>query len=198
MQHGAIARMSDNTSPDDTLPPEANDEAASIAQQVDEACADAGEAGDIETELAEQKDRYLRLQAEMQNLRNRTTREINDERRYGPLPLLREIMPVMDNIDRAIEAAEKDGESSGLLEGFRLVRQQLLAALEQHKCVPIEGLGDPFDPQVHDAILTQPSDDIPANHVMMVTQQGYQLHDRVVRPSQVIVSAGPAETESAE
>jgi molecular chaperone GrpE len=142
-------------------------------------------------ELAAANDRALRLQAEMQNLRNRTSREIADERRYAALPILRDLLPVIDNIDRAIEAAEKAGEAENLLEGFRLVRQQLMSTLTRHSCEPIPAEGQPFDPNYHEAILQQPSPEVPAGHVMMVTQSGYKLHDRVVRPAQVIVSSGP-------
>ena len=149
---------------------------------------------DTTTELAAANDRLLRLQAEMQNLRNRTSREIADERRYAALPVLRDLLPVLDNIHRAIEAAEKAGEAENLLEGFRLVRQQLVTILANHGAEPIEALGQPFDPNYHQAILHQPSDDAPADTVTMVTQQGYKLHDRVVRPAQVIVSSGPAES----
>jgi molecular chaperone GrpE len=144
------------------------------------------------TELAAANDRLLRLQAEMQNLRNRTSREIADERKYAALPVLRDVLPVVDNIDRAIEAAAKAGEAENLLEGFRLVRQQLITLLQNHGAVPIEALGQPFDPNFHQAILHQPAD-APANTVTMVTQQGYTLNDRVVRPAQVIVSSGPAQ-----
>lgn len=186
--------MSDHPPKDESQNAEALDEAASIAQQIEDACAD-DESRDVEKELAAEKDRALRLQAEMQNLRNRTSRELSDERRYGAMPVLKDLLPVVDNIDRAIEAAEKQDESAGLLEGFKLVRQQLVNVLQQHKCEPIEALGEVFDPQVHEAILKQPSEEYPADHVMMVTQQGYQLHERVVRPSQVIVSSGPAAAE---
>jgi molecular chaperone GrpE len=151
---------------------------------------DAG-AQDAAAELAAANDRLLRLQAEMQNLRNRTSREIADERRYAALPILRDLLPVLDNIQRAIEAAEKAGEAENLLEGFRLVRQQLVTILASHGAEPIEALGQPFDPNFHQAILHQPSNDAPADSVTMVTQQGYKLHDRVVRPAQVIVSSGP-------
>lgn len=150
-------------------------------------------ASDPAAELAVANDRMLRLQAEMQNLRSRTAREIADERRYAALPVLRELLPVVDNINRAIEAAEKAGEAENLLAGFRLVRQQLLTVLDHHHCEPIEPLGQPFDPHFHQAILQQPSDDAAAGTVTMVTQSGYKLHDRVVRPAQVIVSSGPAE-----
>jgi molecular chaperone GrpE len=141
-------------------------------------------------ELAEERDRNLRLRAEIENVRSRTSRELLEQSRYAALPLARDLLPVLDNIDRAIEAAEKSGDAGPLVDGFRMVRQQLAAVLQQHHCVEMEPLGEPFDPQFHAAILQQPSPDVPANHVMMVTQSGYQLHDRVVRPAQVIVSSG--------
>ena len=180
----------------DQQEPTAEVDAEAIADAVASACAEE-ESGssepNLEAELAEEKDRVLRLQAEMENLRTRTAREIVDERRYGALPLLRDLLPAADNIDRAIEAAEQNEDSASLLEGFKLVKQQILTVFEQHNCKPIDALGQPFDPQIHEAILQQPSDEQPANHVMMVTQIGYLLHDRVVRPSQVIISSGPAE-----
>ena len=88
-------------------------------------------------DAAAANDRLLRLQAEMQNLRNRTSREIADERKYAALPVLRDLLPVVDNIDRAIEAAEKAGEAENLLAGFRLVKQQLHTLLAQNQCEPI-------------------------------------------------------------
>jgi molecular chaperone GrpE len=152
----------------------------------------AGSVGpDVSTELAAANDRLLRLQAEMQNLRNRTSREIADERKYAALPILRDLLPVVDNIDRALEAATKTGEAGNLLEGFRLVRQQLATVLSSHHCEPIEAAGQPFDPNFHQAILHQASPDVPSGTVTMVTQQGYKLHERVIRPTQVIVSSGP-------
>src|SRR3954471_24328377 len=149
---------------------------------------------DASGELANTNDRLLRLQAEMQNLRNRTSREIADERKYAALPIMRELLPVVDNIDRAIEAAETSGESENLLAGFRLVKQQLHTLLNRYECEPIAAEGEAFDPNFHQAILQQPSADVPAGNVMMVTQPGYKLHGRVVRPAQVIVSSGPPST----
>ena len=145
-------------------------------------------------ELAAANDRLLRLHAEMQNLRNRQSREIADERRYAALPVCRELLPVVDNIDRAIEAAEKSGEAETLLAGFRLVRQQLVTILGHNHCEPIEAEGEPFDPNFHEAILQQPSTEHESGTVTMVTQTGYRMHDRVVRPAQVIVSSGPPES----
>jgi molecular chaperone GrpE len=166
----------------------------SAADQSDAAFAEAlADSNQLATELAAANDRALRLQAEMQNLRNRTSREIADERRYAALPVLRDLLPVLDNIERAIEAAEKAAEPENLLAGFRLVKQQLDTVLARHHAEPIEPAGQPFDPNFHEAILQQPSSDVPAGHVMQVTQTGYKLHDRVVRPAQVIVSSGPPE-----
>lgn len=164
-------------------------EAADAATPADGSAS--ADAGDVQQELAAARDRALRLQAEMENLRGRTSRELADTHRYAALPVVRDLLPVLDNIDRAIEAAEKDDSAGNLLDGFRLVRQQLLTILSQHKCEEIAAEGEPFDPQFHEAILQQPSDDVPAGHVTMVTQTGYRMHDRVVRPSQVIVSSGP-------
>ena len=178
---------------------------AADPQHLDEAIADPSASSDQPTssvaanepsldpalELAAAKDQLLRLQAEMDNLRKRTSKEVQSERRYGPLSLMRELLPVVDNIDRAIEAAEQTADAQSLLEGFKLVRQQLMAVLDHHHCELIEAEGEVFNPDVHEAILQQPSADHPANSVVMVTQTGYKLHDRVVRPAQVIVSSGP-------
>jgi molecular chaperone GrpE len=169
-----------------------NERAATEDQTLADAINAVGDS-DPAAELAAANDRLLRMHAEMQNLRNRTSREIADERRYAALPILRDLLPVLDNINRAIEAAEKANEAEKLLEGFRLVRQQLITTLANHGAEPIEALGQPFDPNFHQAILHQPSNDAPADTVTMVTQQGYKLHDRVVRPTQVIVSSGPVQ-----
>ncbi|MEM8945938.1 MAG: nucleotide exchange factor GrpE [Planctomycetota bacterium] len=190
--------MTANPTDEDTPQTESNPaDADAIADAIKQACAEdeaaQAPADSLEVELATEKDRVLRLQAEMENLRTRTAREVNEERRYAAMPIVRDLLPVVDNIDRAIEAAQQSGEATSLLEGFKLVRQQLITTLEQHHCKPIEAVGQPFDPQVHEAILQQPSDEQPANHVLQQTQTGYQLHDRVVRAAQVIISTGPAE-----
>jgi molecular chaperone GrpE len=144
------------------------------------------------SELAEAKDRALRAVAELENFRKRSRREAEDERRFADLPLLRELLPVVDNIGRAIEAAQKNADTGGLLEGFKMVSQQLEAVLLRHNCKRIEAQGKPFDPHLHQAIMQQPSADLPANTVLQVVQDGFQLHERVIRPAQVIVSTGPA------
>jgi len=152
----------------------------------------------LRTELDEARDRILRGLADLDNYRKRANRQIEEERRYAALPIVREILPVLDNIRRAIEAAEKNADAVSLLEGFRLVGRMLEAVLERNHCTPIESLHKPFDPHVHEAVLQQPSKDLPPNTVLQEVRGGYMLHDRVVRPSQVIVSSAPrpAERES--
>lgn len=150
--------------------------------------APADELQQIRSQAAEAQDRYLRCQAELDNTRKRLRREMDEERRYAELPLLVDLLPVIDNIDRAIEAAEKNADAATLLAGFKMVSQQLNNILEKHHCRPIQAEQQPFDPAVHQAILQQPSDQHPENTVVAVGQTGYRLYDRVVRPAQVVVS----------
>lgn len=144
----------------------------------------------LQQDLAEMKDRVLRSQAELENVRRRAQREVDEERRYGNVALIRDLLPALDNIDRALAAAEKaEDASAGLLTGFRMVRDQLQTALKNHHCVEIAAEGEPFDPNLHEAILQQPSPGHAPGTVIGVAQAGYRLHDRVIRPSQVIVAA---------
>ena len=143
-------------------------------------------------ELLDANNRALRAQADLDNYRKRVQREQQQESRYALMPLLRDLLPLLDNIQRAIEAAEKHQGTESLLEGFKLVAQQLQSILIQHDCRPIEALGKIFDPNLHEAVSQAPSDEYEAGKIVMQIAGGYQLHDRVVRPSQVIVSTGPS------
>ena len=105
---------------------------------------------------------------------------------------MRDLLPVLDNVRRAIDAAEKNGEASSLFEGVKMIATLLETTLVQHNCKQIKAVGQTFDPNLHEAILQQSSDEVDAGLVAMETTSGYQLYDRVVRPSQVIVSTGPA------
>ena len=148
------------------------------------------DAASLAVELQAANDRVLRAQAELENFRKRTRRELADQRQYANLPLLEGLLPVLDNLNRALEAAQQTDSASGLLEGVKMVSAQMLAVLGQHGCRPIEADGVAFDPNVHEAIGKEPSADLPEGTVTRVTRVGYQLHDRVVRPPQVLISAG--------
>ncbi len=142
----------------------------------------------LRAELSDSRDRALRTQAESDNIRKRMRREMDDERKYATLPLLGELLPVVDNVSRALEAAEKVHAESPVVEGFKMVAQQLSNVLERNNCVRIPALHQPFNPHLHQAIAQQPSNEFPPNTVVGVAQEGYQVHDRVLRPAQVLVS----------
>jgi molecular chaperone GrpE len=150
-----------------------------------------------QAELDDMRQKYVRLQAELENFRKRMMRSMEEERRYADLPLLRDLLPVVDNLQRAISAAEKHENAAGLLDGVKMVADQLSGVLERRHCSAIEALGTPFDPHLHEAIAQHPNPDYAPGHVCLVTQVGYLLHDRVIRPSQVIVAAAPPSAEDA-
>ena len=146
----------------------------------------------LRLESAENRDRALRAHAELENYRKRAKREMDDERRYANLPLLTDLLPVLDNVARALTAAEKSPEAGAVTTGFKMVAQQLEQVLARYACTRIDALHKPFDPNLHQAISQQPNADHPPGTVLIVAQDGYVLHDRVLRPAQVIVSTAPA------
>jgi molecular chaperone GrpE len=143
-------------------------------------------------ELTEANEKALRIQAEFENYRKRARREMEEERRYALLPFAKDLLTVVDNLERALVAAQGDG--SGLLEGVKMVSAQLQNVLNQHQCVRIDTVGQPFDPNVHQAIAQEPSSEHPAGTVTREAQSGYKLFDRVIRPAQVFVSTGAQES----
>jgi molecular chaperone GrpE len=146
----------------------------------------------LNQEVREANDRALRAHAELENARKRWRRDLDDERKYAALPLVRDLLAVLDNLERAIAAAQKAQSGAELLDGVKMVIQMFEATLAQHGCVRIDAAGATFDPSIHEAIAQEPSAEIPAGHVSRAMQVGYKLHDRVVRPAQVFVSTGPA------
>ena len=142
----------------------------------------------VRTELSEARDKMLRAQAELENYRKRARRELDDERKYAEINLLRDLLPVVDNIGRATDAAGKNADAASLLEGVRMVQQQLKQLLERHHCQAIAAEGQHFDPAHHEAVMQQVSKGHEPNTVLAVVQTGYQLYDRVIRPAQVVVS----------
>jgi molecular chaperone GrpE len=140
--------------------------------------------------LAETQDKLLRTQAELENYRKRARRELEDERRFAEIHLVRDLLPIVDDLSRAIEAAEKNADAGKLLEGFKMMQKQFEQVFAQHHCklITAEVVGEPFDPNRHEAILQKPSEEHEEHTVLGVTRPGLELHDRIVRPAQVIVS----------
>src|SRR5262249_41712411 len=142
---------------------------------------------------AQERDKFLmllqRTQADFENYQKRNQRERESERRYWHSGLAMDLLPVIDNLDRAMAAAKQAGESGPLVQGVAMVQTQLLEVLNRHGITPIDALNKPFDPNLHQAIMQQPSSDHPPQTVMQVLQQGFMIHDRVLRPAGVIVSS---------
>ncbi len=141
-------------------------------------------------QVAELEERLLRVQAELENFRKRSRREFDDAQRYREIDVLRDLLPVLDNVVRAIEASEKTSDMETLRAGFRMTAQQIEKLLAAHGCQTIDTDGATFDPAVHDAILQQQVPGVAAGTVVGTASRGYKLHDRVVRPAQVIVAKG--------
>ncbi|MDA7884932.1 nucleotide exchange factor GrpE [Mariniblastus sp.] len=145
----------------------------------------------LQAQLADAEKRVLLAHADLENFRRRNRREMQDQMRYASLTLMTEILESVDNLQRAIEAYETEPNGDGLVEGVKLVSQQIAASLENHGCKKINAVGQPFDPNLHQAIQMQPSAEHAANLVAADLRPGFQLHERVIRPSQVFVSTGP-------
>jgi len=159
------------------------------AQQEDEVVE---EEVDALAEVTRERDVYLddlqRLKAEFDNYRKRAARDQESLVARAHERLVKELLPVLDDLGRALEAAEQHEEAK-LEEGVRLVHRSLLGLVERHGLSEIETEG-PFDPHVHEALLTQPGEEAEPGSVLQVLQKGYRLGDRVLRPARVVVSAG--------
>lgn len=139
----------------------------------------------------ERADMALRTAAETDNARRRARQEIEDARKYASEKLIADLLPVVDNFTRALEAAEQNPSVEALKEGVEATHRQLLDALQRVGLTRIEAVGQPFDPNVHEAIMQMaPADGQEANQVVEELRAGYKLHDRVVRPSLVKVTSG--------
>ena len=136
--------------------------------------------------------RVLKAQAEAENFRKRLRRDYEDQVKYAAVPLVTDILEVRDNLLRGLEAANQSADAGGLQEGVAMVVKQLDDFLAKHAVVPIPTEGTQFDPNLHEAISQMPSEH-ESGMVAHVAQAGFKMHDRVVRPSQVVVSTGPTE-----
>ncbi len=149
-------------------------------------------------ESEEQIEQHLRLQAEFENFRRRGLKEKQESLKFGHENLVKDLLSVVDNLERALEhGAQKAGaEVKGILDGVELVHREILGALAKHGVSEIEAEAQTFDPAVHEAMGQIPNGEVPANTVLQVLQKGYVIHDRMLRPSRVIVSREPAVGEA--
>lgn len=170
------------------------------ADEPTESPADAGvtpaepedELGTLRRELAELQDKYLRLLAENQNQQKRAQREKQEAVRYAEAEFARNLLIILDDLERTQESARTAQDVPAVAEGVRIVYEHFLKLLKDHGIEQIEAEGRAFDPSEHEALLQQPSTEQPAGTVLQELARGYRMHERVLRPARVIVSGGPA------
>ena len=148
----------------------------------------------LEEKVAEQRDQCLRAVAELENVRRRAARDVENAHRYGVERFARELLDVADSMEMGLAAAEKAADS-GVAEGFEATLRKLNQLLDKFGISVIDPAGAPFDPQFHEAMAAQPDPDAAPDSVLAVVQKGYQIHDRLLRPARVIVARAPATGE---
>ncbi|UQA62163.1 nucleotide exchange factor GrpE [Polyangium aurulentum] len=151
---------------------------------------------DALAESARLRDQLLRTAADFDNFRKRSRREADDAHKRGKETTIKDLLPVFDNFERAIQAAEASPEAKAVAEGLRIVLKQFQATLEKMGIQRVVAVGQPFDPMVHEAIQQLESADQPAGVVLYEVQPGYRMGDHLVRAAMVVVSKGPAGGES--
>ena len=143
-------------------------------------------------EREELYEKILRAAAEFENFRKRSLREKEQLRKYAISSLIDDLLPALDNLDLGLQAAENHPEAKPVADGFRMVAGQLVSILKNNGLESMEPLGEEFDPNFHESVGLQPSDEIEDHKILQVVRKGYVLNGRILRAANVIVSTGPA------
>ena len=143
---------------------------------------------ELTEQLESEKDRVLRLSAEFENYKKRKQRESDEFKKFANETIFRQLLTVVDNLERAIFSTKENSDEGGLLEGVKLTHKEILKLFETFNVKPVEAENQPFDPNFHQAVTQEETDDFPENSVSKVLQKGYLLHDRLIRPAMVVVS----------
>ncbi len=185
---------------------ECEDDVDAGAAEAEESAADAESRdeetriAELEEEVADLKDRLLRAAAETENIRKRSLKDVEDARKFAMRQFSGDVLAVADNLARALEyvtdEARADEGSKGLIEGVEMTLKEFASILERHGIRPVEAMGAPFDPNLHQAMFEVESADVAAGHVMQVMRVGYTIHDRLLRPAMVGVAKAPADDQS--
>jgi molecular chaperone GrpE len=178
---------------DESLPDAVKDEEAGSKEEnvLEHECAEILAKKD--EEARQLQDRVLRMAAEVENTRKRLEREKSEGICFANESLIRDLLPVIDNLERAIEHGSREADLPGLLEGVRMTLKGFSDTLSRFGCVPFDSLGKPFDPNYHEAVMQQESEEVPDMTVVQEFQKGYTLKDRLVRPAMVVVAKSPKE-----
>ncbi|MDN3650687.1 nucleotide exchange factor GrpE [Reinekea marina] len=162
---------------------------ASEAVESEESDDLAAQLASAQEEAAKYKDQFIRSEAEMANLRRRVEKDVENAHKFGQEKISKELLSVADNLERAILASESDSaEVKALKEGVEMTLKGLLDVFAKFNIVAIDPQGEPFDPQLHQAMSMVENPDVEPNTVIAVMQKGYTLHDRLIRPAMVMVS----------
>lgn len=148
-----------------------------------------------EEHIRELEDRLLRGRAELENLRKRLHKEMQEALKYAIEPFLKEFLPSIDNLERALDAAKSSHNVEALVEGVTLTLNEIRKVLAKHGIKEVESLGRSFDPRVHEALERLETDEVPNGHISREYQKGYLLHDRLIRPAKVAVSVNKVTEE---
>ncbi|MDX1575309.1 MAG: nucleotide exchange factor GrpE [Kiloniellales bacterium] len=189
---------------EETASEEAASEEAAQAEPVETEEDDAAKAARLEAEVSELRDQLLRALAEAENQRRRSQREREEAVRYAAAPMLRDLLAVADNLQRALESVTGDGTAEGgalktLLEGVELTQRELETVFERHGIVKLKPLGERLNPHHHEAMFEVPDPEQPTGTIVQVVQPGYLLHDRLLRPARVgVAKGGPPPQPAAE
>ena len=146
----------------------------------------------LQQQLAESNDQVLRIQAEMQNMRRRAERDVDNAHKFALDRFAADLLPVVDNLERALTAINSDDDGQkAVAEGIQLTLKSFVDVLVRFKVEPIDPAGQPFDANLHQAVSMVPNADVEANTVIDVFQKGYTLNGRLIRPAMVVVSRAP-------
>ena len=150
----------------------------------------------VEQEAKEAHDRFLRVSAEFENYKKRSAREMDEFRKFANESLIREMLTVVDNLERALNSSNNDNQAnSHIAEGVDMTLKEILKVFEKFNVKPIEALGKPFDPNFHQAAMREETNERPENTVLNELEKGYMIHDRLLRPAMVVVSMPKVNTK---
>jgi len=177
-------------------------DAKAAAEAAPESAEGAGQEVDELTVLRQEiealREKNLRVLAESENLSKRSLREMQESLRFAAFEFARDLLVVLDDLERTLESSKTAANADAVTEGVRIVYEHMLKIFSNYHIEPIEAVGRPFDPGFHEAMLQQPSDTEPRGTVLKELARGYVMHERVLRPSRVIVSSGPPESKDGE
>jgi molecular chaperone GrpE len=181
-----------DTDPSETIEPSSGSNTAEPTMLEQEFVSLKAELEQKNSELKAAQEKQLRVFAEMENYKKRTARDQMEQLRYANEKLLKELLPVLDNLERALSHVKDSSERSPWIEGVELTYRQFLDVLRKFGVTPIAGVGESFDPSRHQAVTYLDTNEHPENHVAVELQKGYLYHERVLRPSMVAVARKPS------